>query len=125
MKVWVNGTFDVLHYGHISLLKFASLLGDVRVGIDSDERVKKFKGTERPINTLENRMTLIDSLKYVRDVVSYGSDEELLSRIRDYSPDYIVVGAEYIDRVIGGDMAQIIYFGRIKNYSSTEIIKKK
>ena len=125
MKVWVNGSFDVIHFGHISLLKFASLLGEVRVGIDSDERVKKMKGSDRPVNTLQNRIAVIESIRFVKDVVSYSSDEELILRIRDFQPDYIVVGAEYVDKVIGGEFAQIIYFDRIRPFSSTAIIKRK
>jgi cytidyltransferase-like protein len=69
MRVWVNGTFDVLHIGHIELLKFASVFGKVRVGIDTDLRVKQFKGDGRPVNTWEDRTKLMDSIRYVYDVV--------------------------------------------------------
>ena len=44
MKIWVNGSFDVLHIGHIRLLEFAAKYGKVRVGIDTDERIRSFKG---------------------------------------------------------------------------------
>ncbi len=59
LRVWVNGTFDVLHRGHIELLEFASSLGLVKVGLDTDERVKQLKGESRPVNTLEDRMFFI------------------------------------------------------------------
>ena len=42
IKVWVNGSFDVLHRGHIELIQFASKFGTLRVGIDTDERIKEF-----------------------------------------------------------------------------------
>jgi cytidyltransferase-like protein len=61
-RVWVNGTFDVLHRGHLELLSYASTFGAVRVGIDSDKRVKQFKGDSRPINTLKDRIFMMESL---------------------------------------------------------------
>jgi len=64
MKVWVNGTFDVLHIGHIRLLEFAHKYGKLRVGVDTDERVKSFKGDSRPFNTLEDRIRFLESIKY-------------------------------------------------------------
>jgi len=49
-KVFVNGTFDLLHEGHIALLEYAKTLGEtLAVAIDSDERVKQLKGPDRPI----------------------------------------------------------------------------
>ena len=54
-KVWVNGTFDVLHIGHLKLLEFASTYGELRVGIDTDKRVKELKGNDRPFNNTEDR----------------------------------------------------------------------
>ena len=58
--VWTNGCFDVLHRGHIELFKYAKSLGKyLVVGIDEDERIKNSKGPERPINTLEDRKTIL------------------------------------------------------------------
>jgi D-beta-D-heptose 7-phosphate kinase/D-beta-D-heptose 1-phosphate adenosyltransferase len=54
-KVWTNGTFDVLHVGHLKLLEFSASFGELRVGIDSDKRVKELKGPDRPFNTTEDR----------------------------------------------------------------------
>ena len=42
-KVWVNGSFDILHLGHLRLLEYASLFGEVRVGVDTDERIREKK----------------------------------------------------------------------------------
>ena len=53
MKVWVNGTFDVLHVGHLKLLEYSASFGELRVGIDSDKRVQELKGNDRPFNTTE------------------------------------------------------------------------
>ena len=83
MKVWVNGTFDVMHVGHIKLLEYANSLGIVRVGLDTDERIKENKGFNRPINSLQDRIDFMESIKYVDSVVSFGSDEELEKSIRN------------------------------------------
>ena len=95
MKVWVNGTFDVLHRGHIELFKYAYGFGEVRVGIDLDERVKKFKGKDRPINTFEDRKYLIESIKYVDSVVGFGSDDELKQEIKKWGSTLMVIGSDY------------------------------
>jgi D-beta-D-heptose 7-phosphate kinase/D-beta-D-heptose 1-phosphate adenosyltransferase len=62
LRVWVNGTFDVLHRGHIELLEYASKFGKVRVGIDTDERVKQLKGDSRPINRWSDREYLLKNI---------------------------------------------------------------
>ena len=70
-RVIVNGTFDILHPGHVALLTYAKSLGDfLIVAIDSDERVKKLKGSDRPINGQEDRKTMLEALKPVDKVVS-------------------------------------------------------
>ena len=80
-KVWVNGSFDILHVGHLRLLEYASLFGEVRVGVDTDERIKEKKGSNRPFNTLEDRVEFLYGIKYVTDVVTFGSDEELIEEL--------------------------------------------
>lgn len=125
-KVWVNGTFDVLHIGHISLLEFASHHGVVRVGLDTDKRVKNLKGNSRPFNNLEDRIKVISSLKYVNDVVSFDSDDDLINQIKTYSPDIIVIGDDYIDKnIIGSEYASnVIFFKRIENKSTSAILDR-
>lgn len=76
MRVWVNGTFDVLHIGHIYLLEFPSQFGTLRVGIDTDLRVKELKGNDRPFNNQMDRKKMLESLKFVNDVVLFNSREE-------------------------------------------------
>jgi D-beta-D-heptose 7-phosphate kinase/D-beta-D-heptose 1-phosphate adenosyltransferase len=123
-KVWVNGTFDVLHLGHVKLLEFASSLGDLRVGIDSDKRVKELKGEDRPFNNTDDRKSMLSSLKYVNDVVVFDSREEMLKLIKEWKPDYMVVGSDYeCKEVIGGELAnELIFFDRIDEYSTTKIL---
>ena len=63
-KVFVNGTFDLLHRGHLELLNYAKSLGDrVYVGIDSDRRVAEMKGASRPIYNVEDRKFFLENLK--------------------------------------------------------------
>lgn len=124
MRVWVNGTFDVLHIGHIKLLEFAKNYGDVRVGVDTDERVKEKKGKDRPFNSLKDRMDFLSSLKFVDSVTFFGSDDELISRIKEYNPDFMVIGGDYKGKKIIGEefISQIVFFDRIPNKSTTEIL---
>lgn len=123
-KVWVNGTFDVLHLGHIKLLDFASSFGKLRVGIDTDKRVKELKGVERPFNSTEVRKEMLLSLKSVDDVVTFDSREEMLKLIEEYSPDFMVVGSDYKDQeVIGSQLVkELIFFDRIPDFSTTKIL---
>ena len=123
-KVWVNGTFDVLHLGHIKLLEFAASLGELRVGIDTDKRVKELKGTDRPFNSTEVRKEMLLSLKSVNDVVTFDSREEMLKLIEGYSPDYMVVGSDYKNQeVIGSQLVkELVFFDRIPHFSTTKIL---
>ena len=95
MKVWVNGSFDVMHIGHIKLLEYASKYGTVRVGLDSDERISERKGESRPFNSLKDRMDFISSIKYVESVTFFRNDDELVERIKEYDPDIMVIGNDY------------------------------
>ena len=126
-KVWVNGTFDIVHLGHIQMLKKAAELGDfLIVGVDSDRRVSELKGEERPINKLVSRITLLEAIKYVDRVVSFDSDEQLETLIKTMRPAIMVIGEEYKDkRIIGSQyVGEIVYFPKMEGFSSTNIINK-
>ena len=124
MRVWVNGTFDVLHKGHIELLKYAYTFGKVRVGIDTDDRVKKLKGYDRPVNQFDDRKFFLESIIYVNSVVGFSSDIELENQITKWESDIIVIGSDYKNkRIIGSHLVKnVYYFDRIKDFSSTNII---
>ena len=74
VKVWVNGCFDVLHRGHYELFNYAKSLGDkLIIGVDTDEKVSKDKGTNRPYNLLEDRVYALKSLR-ATDIVRTFND---------------------------------------------------
>lgn len=124
MKVWINGTFDILHIGHIRLLNFAKSFGSIRVGLDTDERVGEKKGIQRPFNKLEYRMEFISSIAGVDSVVSFGTDDELRNCIKEYEPDVMVIGGEYkYKEIIGLEyVPHIEFFDKIEGISTTKIL---
>jgi len=127
IKIWVNGTFDILHRGHLELLSFAKKQGDyLTVGIDSDTRVKLLKGEHRPVNAQEDRRYFLQSLIYVDNVIIFKTDKELSDIINNYNPDIFVIGSDYRNKkIIGEEWAKkLIFFEKIKGYSSTSIINK-
>ncbi len=123
-KVWVNGTFDVVHIGHIKLLEFAKSFGSVTVGLDTDERVRSKKGESRPFNTLVDRMDFISSIRFVDNVVCFDTDEELVNQIKKLEPDVMVIGGEYrYKQIIGLEhVPHIEFFAKIDGYSSSKIL---
>jgi D-beta-D-heptose 7-phosphate kinase/D-beta-D-heptose 1-phosphate adenosyltransferase len=123
-KIWVNGSFDILHLGHVRLLEYANLFGNVRVGIDTDERIKKKKGKDRPYNTLKDRVEFLYSLKYVDSVVTFGSNEELIDSIREYGPDIMVIGDDYnYNNIVGIEyIPEVKFFPKVEGKSTTKIL---
>jgi D-beta-D-heptose 7-phosphate kinase/D-beta-D-heptose 1-phosphate adenosyltransferase len=122
-KIFVNGTFDILHTGHLELLAYARNLGDfLYVGIDSDRRVKELKGESRPINNQQERKTMLEALRYVDSVHIFDSDNDLRALIADC--DIMVKGDDYRGQPIVGQEVckQIIFFKKIDGYSTTQKI---
>lgn len=127
ITVWVNGCFDILHPGHVELFKVAKSLGDrLIVGVDEDEKVKKDKGEDRPINSLCFRKTMLESIKYIDVVLPFGSKLELEQLIELYSPDILLVGGDWRNgEVVGRQFAkEVKFFNRVGNYSTTKIISQ-
>ena len=126
--VMVNGTFDVLHPGHIALLNTARSYGDyLVVAIDTDRRVKELKGNLRPINNQDDRRIMLANLKAVDVVEFFDSTEELVNLMKLYKPDTYVKGSDWQhDRKSTAHQYcnNVIYFNRIGDYSSTNIISR-
>ena len=122
--VFVNGTFDILHRGHLDLLNYAKQQGDfLVVAIDTDERVAQLKGTGRPINTQWDRMYLLDNLRVVDSVHSFSSDNELIDLIKRYNP-IMVKGSDYKDKpIVGAEYCKEIKFYDKTEHSTTKTIQ--
>ena len=128
MKIWVNGCFDILHRGHFELFNYAKSLGDfLVVGIDSDEKVAQDKGPNRPYNTLEDRHYALESLKAIDKIYVFDSNDHLEWLIQKEQPNILVVGSDWKGKpIVGGQYAkEIIYFNRIDNYSTTNILNNE
>lgn len=124
--IWVNGCFDIIHSGHIEILKYARSKGDsLIVGIDSDERVSSLKGKDRPINNQDQRKMILESIRYVDEVVIFSDPNEMCNHLLDKKVDLIIIGDEYIGRnITGSDLCEVNFFNKIPNLSTTSIINK-
>jgi D-beta-D-heptose 7-phosphate kinase/D-beta-D-heptose 1-phosphate adenosyltransferase len=127
MNIVVNGTFDILHRGHIEMLEYAKSLGDhLLVCIDTDRRVKELKGADRPINNQTDRAFMLQSLKCVDEVWFFNSEEELEFILENYHPDIMVKGSDYQDKpIVGAHLCKDIkFYELVKNYSTTQLIQR-
>ena len=128
ITVWTNGCFDILHRGHIELFKYAKSRGDkLIVGVDSDKKVRKDKGKDRPINNQEDRIEMLLSIKYIDEVWCFNSTKELRDTIKINKPDIMVIGSDWKGKkVIGQEHARRLdFFDRVGDYSTTKILEKK
>lgn len=127
--VMTNGCFDILHPGHVSYLQKARRLGDrLIIAVNDDASVKRLKGEERPINTLDRRMAVLAALECVDWVVAFSEDTperlicsllpDVLVKGGDYRPEEVAGGPCVIDS--GGEVAILDY---IEGHSTTDIIK--
>lgn len=107
------------------MLEAARLRGDyLVVGIDSDERVKKLKGEDRPFNTETDRKEFLSSIRFVDEVVIFDSSQELENFVGEMGISEIVVGEEYEGReVIGSVHSPVFYFPRIGDHSTSKILE--
>jgi D-glycero-beta-D-manno-heptose 1-phosphate adenylyltransferase len=128
--VFTNGCFDILHAGHIDYLSKAADLGNILIiGINSDDSVKRLKGSGRPLQNLESRLLVLASLFFVKVVIAFDEDTpyELIKFIQ---PDVLVKGSDYRENeIIGADVVKsnkgtVATIPFLEGYS-TSLIEKK
>lgn len=127
MKIVVNGTFDILHRGHVEMLEYAKSLGDhLLVCIDTDTRVKELKGQFRPINNQSDRAYMLQSLKCVDAVWTFADEAELEYILETYKPDVMVKGSDYEYKTSVGQhlCKQIKFYEIVPDYSTTKLIQR-
>lgn len=125
-RIIVNGTFDVVHRGHIEMLNYAKSLGDyLLVCIDSDRQVRELKGASRPINNQTDRKYLLESLAAVDEVQIFDTQEELERICQEYAAHIMVKGSDYQGRPITGSeyCGAIKFYNLVPNYSTSKIIE--
>ena len=128
--IFTNGCFDLLHFGHLELLRFCkSFGGKVVVGLNSDKSVSRLKGATRPINNQDFRKYMLEQLSYVDEVILFDEDEPT-RLIQELKPQVLVKGADYrVEQIAGADFViknggRVELFECIEGYSTTSIVKK-
>jgi D-beta-D-heptose 7-phosphate kinase/D-beta-D-heptose 1-phosphate adenosyltransferase len=126
MVVFTNGCFDILHSAHVQLLRFAKSRGDILVvGLNSDDSIKRLKGSSRPINDIFERSAMLAQFDFVDYIVIFAEDTPYLL-LNDLRPDIIVKGGDYTkDTIVGAEFAkEVILFKYIQGKSSSLVIDK-
>lgn len=128
--VFTNGCFDLLHIGHLSLLKQAKRLGDILiVALNTDSSVKRLKGDKRPIVPLKERLEMMSSLEGI-DFVTFFAEKTPLKVIRMLKPDVLVKGGDYKNQVVVGadeverNGGRVVIVPLVKGKSSTHLLTK-
>lgn len=128
--IFLNGTFDVLHVGHFSLVdhckKLAGKDGRLYLAIDSDEKIEKDKGGTRPVFTESERRKALEVLcaGVPFEIHVFNTNKELYDMIKFLNPDCIVKGGDWEGNVVGSDVARVEIFPRMEEFSSTKIINR-
>jgi len=128
--VFTNGCFDLIHPGHLALLKDAAEQGDlVLVAINSDDSVRRLKGSNRPIYPQEERAEILLALRWV-DAVTVFDEDTPLETIEVVRPDVLVKGAEYGAGEIVGESFVVANGGEVrrfpmkKGYATSAIVRR-
>jgi D-beta-D-heptose 7-phosphate kinase/D-beta-D-heptose 1-phosphate adenosyltransferase len=128
--VFTNGCFDIVHKGHIELLKLCRQQGDiVVVGLNSDSSVRAIKGPERPINNQHDRAAVLAAMESV-DYVTIFEEPSVLNLVKTVKPDVLVKGADWgRNGVVGREFVEsyggkVVLAPIVEGKSSTATIEK-
>jgi len=128
--VFTNGCFDLIHFGHVDYLEKAKSCGDILViGVNTDESVKRLKGSQRPIVQEFDRARVLAALGFV-DVITLFDDETPLKLISESMPDVLVKGSDYkIENIVGADLVienggEVKTIDFVEGYSTSSTISK-
>ena len=128
--VFTNGCFDILHAGHVRYLTAAKTFGDVLiVGLNSDESVRRLKGSSRPINSQLDRAEVLSGLKAVDHVIIFG-EQTAEALIAEVKPNVYVKGGDYtLDTLPEAKIVQqfggrVEFINLVAGRSTTNIVEK-
>jgi D-beta-D-heptose 7-phosphate kinase/D-beta-D-heptose 1-phosphate adenosyltransferase len=127
--VFTNGSFDILHAGHVEYLDFARKQGDLLiVGVNSDDSVRRYKGPKRPINPEQDRARVLAALESVDFVVLFDEDEPAVL-IGELQPDVLVKGADWGHYISGRDVVEkrggaVVLAQMVPEKSTSKVIER-
>lgn len=131
--VFTNGCFDILHSGHVSYLKGSKAQGDVLiVGLNTDESIKRLKGLQRPINSLDDRTEVLSELSCIDHIIPFGEsgDDTPISLLEIIKPHFFVKGGDYRHKflpekkLLDSIGCKIVFLPTVANRSTSNVISK-
>lgn len=128
MKVgFTCGAFDLMHFGHIRMLRQCRLRCDkLVVGLQVDPSIDRPDTKVRPIQTVIQRTEMLEGIKYIDDIFLYTTEDDLVTLLSELRPDVRFLGEDWIDKEYTGRQLNIetIFLKRDHDFSSTEFRKK-
>lgn len=116
--------FDLLHAGHILMLKEAKAQCDyLIVGLQTDPTIDRPDTKNKPVQSITERFIQLEAVKYIDEIVVYATEDDLIQILKAYNIDVRIMGEEYKDKPFtGNDLPMEIYFNkRTHKYSTTEL----
>ncbi|HWI50359.1 MAG TPA: glycerol-3-phosphate cytidylyltransferase [Rummeliibacillus sp.] len=122
-RVITYGTFDLLHVGHVNILRRAKALGDYLVVAISSDEFNALKG-KKAYYSYEDRKTILEAIKYVDEVIPENNWEQKIQDVKDHNIDTFVMGHDWEGKFdFLNDYCEVIYLPRTEGISTTKIKK--